>query len=222
MIVFFGIIILIYIIYLKFNSSQINPIEKYELIQFQKQWNKDLPRLKERITKGEFDNIKAEKSKWERYKKPYTKPLPEFPDMRENNSTLYGIDSNNNGVRDDLEILAVKEFWNDRDVVEVVFAGIRANDYDIYLYKNNLINYKTIDEILRRVDIYVPCYIKITSDFNRDEKIYKKYNNTPERKKVEKIILKNLGGHIGHSQKTTKEFCKKWIEESKSWIYRNK
>jgi hypothetical protein len=41
---------------------------------------------------------------------PYTEELPPVPDQKLNNSTLFGIDFNNNGVRDDLEHWIVKEF----------------------------------------------------------------------------------------------------------------
>jgi len=142
--------------------------------------------------------------------------LPELPDEKENNSTLLGIDSNGNGVRDDLEILTVKEFGNDRDIVEVVFAGVRRRDYSVYIYMNNLINYNSIEKIIKDGDITVDCFIDMTGDYSGDDIIYYKYYNTPERKKVEKAIIKGLGGHIDRGREITKEFCEKGIEESKT------
>jgi len=48
--------------------------------------------------------------------------LPDEPDVELNNSTLLGIDSNNNGIRDDVEIYIVKRFSQDLDFPKTKIA----------------------------------------------------------------------------------------------------
>ena len=60
----------------------------------------------------------VEEYKWE---------LPPIPDKKLNDSTLLWIDSNNNGVRDDLEVHIVRYYWADKMVVEAFFAYVRSN-----------------------------------------------------------------------------------------------
>ncbi|MDR2152872.1 MAG: hypothetical protein LBO72_08625 [Helicobacteraceae bacterium] len=53
--------------------------------------------------------------------------LPPYPDPKVNDSTLLGIDSNNNGVRDDVERWLIFKYKDDhRIVTEIGFQGARA------------------------------------------------------------------------------------------------
>ncbi|MDR0408574.1 MAG: hypothetical protein LBH45_06650 [Campylobacteraceae bacterium] len=54
--------------------------------------------------------------------------LPPCPDPKENDKTLLGIDSNNNGVRDDVERwLIVKYKDHHKIVTEIGFQGAKAS-----------------------------------------------------------------------------------------------
>jgi hypothetical protein len=56
--------------------------------------------------------------------------LPPYPDPTENDKTLLGIDTNNNGVRDDVERWLIFRYKNDhRIVTEIGFQGARADQF---------------------------------------------------------------------------------------------
>jgi len=61
--------------------------------------------------------------------------LPPEPDEKLNNSTLLGIDSNNNGVRDDVErwIFLEMEIYNGYEKIEQVIAMQKAKAYQMAL-----------------------------------------------------------------------------------------
>jgi len=219
-IIFYIILIIGYVVYLNFNSSQINPIEKYYLKEFREEWNKNLPELKKKIENNEFTEL-APNSKWERIMIPYGELLPEYPNEKNNNSTLLGIDSNGNGVRDDLEILTVKEFGGDRDVVEVVFAEIRSYDYDIYIYENNLMNKENLQNVIDHTSLQVRCFNFLSSLYYSDTEIFKKNLNTKNRQKVYENVSRSLLG-VSKYKNISQKDCRDWIKETKSWDFRNK
>jgi len=53
-------------------------------------------------------------------------PVPPEPDKTTNVATLAGIDSNNNGVRDDVERLVAEDFGGDKMAYQQAFAHARA------------------------------------------------------------------------------------------------
>lgn len=52
--------------------------------------------------------------------------LPPEPDPKINNSTLLGVDSNNNGVRDDVERYIIKTYKDEKIAIEIGFQLARA------------------------------------------------------------------------------------------------
>jgi hypothetical protein len=52
--------------------------------------------------------------------------LPPKPDPVVNNSTLLGVDSNDNGVRDDVEIYIIKKYKDEKIAIEIGFQIARA------------------------------------------------------------------------------------------------
>jgi len=151
---------------------------------------------------------------------PYTEPLPEMPDEEENNSTLFGVDSNYNGVRDDLEILVVKEFGYDRDIIEAVFAGLRSNDRDLFFAKNDSIE-ENRQEILNNTSYKVDCYIRLTGDYGQSKSwkiIEKSSYNTAERKLLNEKVNNEVHGVMGVV--ATEEPCNEFYERTKSWNIR--
>ena len=215
--------------------------ERSEMIRFVNEHNSTLESKIEEIQKTEkVDNnysvnvkkhrkIKKYEDGTEREVLPYTKELPPMPDEEENNSTLFGVDSNNNGVRDDLEIMVVKKFGDDRDLVESFFASLRADNYDNYLAKealennNGHISDEDIQKIIDDIHLSVRCigyYDSKTLDI-LIKSIHEKEYNTPERKKIDKVVMRNLRGGGGDPEDITDKTCKDYIEKTKTYEFSN-
>ena len=72
--------------------------------------------------------------------------LPPEPDEKLNNSTLLGIDSNDNGVRDDVERFIVKKYVNDHKIVtEIGFQLARAYQKILDNPLDTEVNHATLD-----------------------------------------------------------------------------
>ena len=152
---------------------------------------------------------------------PYTKPLPELPNEEENNSTLYGVDSNENGVRDDLEIAIVKEFGYDREIVEVVFAEVRSQNYNMYLAENFIdengkIPLEYEEEITGNIFLGSTCRRFIDdSIFNRvDKQIFSNIHNTHKRESLREIVGRSIYGGTPVPEITQKT-CQDFIQKTK-------
>ena len=115
--------------------------------------------------------------------------LPPEPDPKINNSTLQGIDSNNNGVRDDVERWIYKTY-KDKHPVHIDIAMQAGRDY-----KKVLKAPERAKEITRIVDSVISCesyYMVYAKYFNQpilvkeriDDKVNRKYFNTRERKRI--------------------------------------
>ena len=151
---------------------------------------------------------------------PYTKDKPPIPNEEENNSTLYGVDSNGNGVRDDLEILAIEQFGYDRELVESIFAGVRTYDYDMYVVDNNLLEDKNVmKEVINNIDRMVGCNYIYAGNLDDGEDIYNKYGDTLEREKNIKYIARRLHG-VADDFVTNEKNCKEFFEKTKEYNYR--
>ena len=89
--------------------------------------------------------------------------LPPEPDPTINNATLLGVDSNNNGVRDDVERWIVKQFVNAPKVaIEVKFQIVRAYQKVIENPGNAHETYKVLDAALDCESAFVvDIYAKI-------------------------------------------------------------
>ncbi len=70
--------------------------------------------------------------------------LPPEPDPAVNNATLLGIDSNNNGVRDDVERYVIQTYKDEKIAVEIGFQVARAFNVVI----ENPENAKEVDRVL--------------------------------------------------------------------------
>jgi len=200
---------------------------KIELPKFVKEHNATIAKKAQKTKKKIVENPDGTK----REVLPYTKELPPMPDEEENNATLFGVDSNDNGVRDDLEILAVKMFGKDRDLTEAVFSGVRANSYDIYLAKKTIeqkkgyISDEDIQQIRNDISVYIDCisYYGGMSEniLSKSKKFDSYYDNTPERKKMDRIIMNNLRGGGEDPDNITDKFCKDYIEKTKTYEFSN-
>ncbi len=156
--------------------------------------------------------------------------LPPEPDPTINNSTLLGIDSNNNGVRDDVERWIILRYQNDanypktKTAIAIQFAKayqyIIANDPK-YSYENK--TYKKVDYALdcqgymRHHEIR-KYHLRGTeiAKFHIENRIYdnsfrEKLFNTKERLKAYFYYNSSLSGHTygggGGVLSSTKDKC---------------
>ena len=213
----------------KKKEKERNEKMKIELPKFVKEHNATIVKKAQKTKKKIVENPDGTK----REVLPYTKELPPMPDEEENNSTLFGVDSNDNGVRDDLEIMVVKKFGDDRDLVGSFFASLRADNYDNYLAKealennNGHISDEDIQKIIDDIDMTVGCiaYYDGVSSFKALDTltgiIHGKEYNTPERKKIDKVVMHNLRGGGGDPEYFTDKLCKDYIEKTKTYEFSN-
>lgn len=89
--------------------------------------------------------------------------LPPDPDPKINNSTLLGIDSNNNGVRDDVERYILQTYGEEKITIEIAFQVSRAYDVVIEHPENAWETYKIIDAALD-CESYFRNYANIFGD----------------------------------------------------------
>ena len=190
------------------DTSSKQQVKKEEFI-----YNKDYGK-----SEAELDgDVKAE---------PYTGLLPEAPDMEENDATLLGIDSNNNGVRDDIEIEIVDRFGDDKNLVEAFFASNRSSQYAYSLAENDMLTEENIQKIMDNVHYDIKCsalYFRKSKYVNNYEDFYNAYkdieNNlldTSKRKKIEKKIAHSFLGGGGYTD-ANEESCKAFFERTKSF-----
>ncbi|MDR2153007.1 MAG: hypothetical protein LBO72_09315 [Helicobacteraceae bacterium] len=94
--------------------------------------------------------------------------LPPYPDPKVNDSTLLGIDSNNNGVRDDVERWLIFKYKDDhRIVTEIGFQGARASQEILKASPNTYEEALAVDEIMRKAfdcNSYFKSYAKVYGD----------------------------------------------------------
>ncbi len=120
--------------------------------------------------------------------------LPPQPDPKINNSTLLGIDSNNNGVRDDVERYIYKTYTEPLEI-GIFMQSARA-------YQKQIENPSLAHETVKYSDDALSCsfYLLDTEQIINDE--YQYYKN---EKKLEKILLNTIERHIAY-QKYNSQF----------------
>ena len=189
------------------DTSSKQQVKKEEFI-----YNKDYGK-----SEAELDgDVKAE---------PYTGLLPEAPDMEENDATLLGIDSNNNGVRDDIEIEIVDRFGDDKNLVEAFFASNRSSQYAYSLAENDMLTEENIQKIMDNVHYDITCsslYFKKSRYENNEDYfedldyIDNNWRNTNLRKNMSKKIAHLFSGQANDFDRTEKS-CKAFFERTKSF-----
>jgi len=155
---------------------------------------------------------------------PYTEPLPEMPD--EATAKAMFVDTNNNGVRDDVEIAIVKEFGDDKELVKSYFAQARSFEYRQYIAENDLLYGEYLQKAVDNVRLDVDCRYFVFKSRNIEEAenflkgngydLYEIYNNTSDREKNNDMVYRAFHGHSS-AVKVTEESCEKFFEESKTW-----
>jgi hypothetical protein len=128
--------------------------------------------------------------------------LPPEPDPAINNSTLLGIDSNSNGVRDDMERYIVKTYGKEEITIQIGFQVSRAYDTVIEHPENAWETYKVLDAALD-CESYFRNYANMFGDpiliKNRlsNSKLFKSLQlNTKERIRGYLLHDKKLSGGV--------------------------
>jgi len=107
--------------------------------------------------------------------------LPSEPDPKINNATLLGIDSNNNGVRDDVEIW-IYETYKDKHPIYIDIAMQAARGYKLVLEYP-----EKARELYHEVDKAAYCELYYTYDadeFNEPILVTKEIDNRYFRHKI--------------------------------------
>ena len=139
--------------------------------------------------------------------------LPPMPDKKLNNATLKGIDSNNNGIRDDVEIFVLKQHYKpirrELTLVEAKFhqailtrPSSEAVEINAEQSKVSACSWYMYDTGLITGDEYSHGY---------DDEVKKTYNTIERIRKVSEYE-KSLSGSVLEipSKYMTKENCKKF------------
>ena len=158
----------------------------------------------------------------------YMWELPPIPDEKINNSTLLGIDSNNNWVRDDLEIWIVENFSRDKMVVESFFAYVRSNALNKVIQRDGLFTDELYQEdiaIRLKLSIYCSDNVLIVSNYWYDsiesyllrKKFRKDINDTSIRKQNAKDFSRNMSGRVWKQVENNENICNDFFEETKTY-----
>lgn len=142
--------------------------------------------------------------------------LPPEPDPKINNSTLLGIDSNNNGVRDDVERW-IYETYKDKHPIYIDIAMQASRGYKLILetperakeIHNKVRKARHCEAYYRYSAKYFNEPILIKSDFSTKYLRKKIYFNTQERKDVynQYDTLLSGGSYTLPSDKERKDAC---------------
>ncbi len=157
---------------------------------------------------------------------PYTGELPPMPDKKLNDSTLLWIDTNANGVRDDLEREIVETYGSDKMVVEAFFAYVRSRLLDLLitqegrftddLYEDNISVRSRLSTWCRAKYLNESLFINdITELYNISQEFSKLIYNTNFRKKINKEFFSNLDNKLLLWWLVSKEECEIFFEKSK-------
>lgn len=112
--------------------------------------------------------------------------VPPEPDVAANNATLAGVDSNSNGVRDDVERKIAQQFGNDPSKYQSVFNYAKT-EQDLIVNGN--------------YENYIKAVRCKNHSANESDIVTKAYLNTPERVRKYGQVL------AGKSLSVTKEGC---------------
>lgn len=135
--------------------------------------------------------------------------LPHEPDPVINNSTILGIDLNDNGVRDDIEIFIIKKYKNDHKIVtEIGLQGAKAYQMIVDNPLDTDANHKAINDA-RDCNSYFRTYAKYFNEpLLTDEYISRAYKklqlNTKSRVRTYIEYDRQLSGGVFTSTKSGK------------------
>lgn len=107
--------------------------------------------------------------------------LPIEPNKSEDNSTLKGIDSNNNGVRDSIERLVTLKHYKDEDRVNILIKSTQAYENSVDAYEEGDVD--KVKQLRREMDLYDTCYWRI---YRESPGLLESKKDTEAREQLEK------------------------------------
>ena len=134
------------------------------------------------------------------------KNLPPDPGANAD-KTVQGIDANNNGIRDDVELVIFQEYPNSAKTRAVLLQYALALQMETI---QPIVNTETVTEVVREQSRAYACIGEILTRDDNNKKIMDKYFkdgnnlrsfvkekqlNTPERKKYRTDFLENIGSY---------------------------
>lgn len=140
--------------------------------------------------------------------------LPPEPEATVNNSTLLGMDVNDNGVRDDVERYIIKTYKDEKIAIEIGFQIARAYN-TVIEDPNNAEETTKVMEYAQDCEIYFTTYAKLYGeDFilsnEIDSKKFKSMNlNTKERIRAYLQYNSALSGGVFTLEKGIKDMKRK-------------
>lgn len=197
------------------NSSQEQPVKDKARVS-------DVPALEKNSTDVDYEENELQiTNDWKT--SVYTDPLPEIPSKQD---AIHGFpDTNNNGVRDDIEILVVKQWGDHKVMVETFFAQSRTSQYDIDAVSDGEITkdeIKKSNELLAKDGACRFFYYTNTvgsADEYFQEKTYeivsKNYYNSLTRLGYLEEMRKAVHGSISRSVKMDHEKCQDYFRQTK-------
>jgi len=124
--------------------------------------------------------------------------LPPEPNLEENNSTILGIDSNNNEIRDDWERAIVFEFYDDQIALNLYKQYAKNSTQLTKAFENeNKAKYKSLKDDKLEITSCMGYYDKQNS--LGVENIIKMEENT--RQRLFHIVERDAGSYLGSSPK---------------------
>lgn len=131
---------------------------------------------------------------------------PDFPNDKENDKTLEGMDSNHDGVRDDIEIW-INRTSKDQNVRKVLKEYYRSEINFLSLYMKESIDKQAINKQDAYIQSVLSC-IALPADYI--DKINKLILNSPLRIKANYIYGHTIvNGLIANKLATQDNICKK-------------
>ena len=140
--------------------------------------------------------------------------LPPEPDKTINNSTLLGIDSNNNGVRDDVEIWILKKYKDKHPIyTEIAMQDGRVRKIVLESPQKAKESFNSVTSALTCYSYYSDCSennssIHVDIDITYNQSFEEKFYNTENRKKAHREFGAALSGG---------SYTIPWCSESKKY-----
>ena len=117
--------------------------------------------------------------------------LPPIPDQAENDATIEGIDKNNNGIRDDVELAIFKKYPSDKKARGAALQYASAEQ----MYLTKVFNTETWKAVAEETGRAVGCLINSELNFKELETIEGLVANTQKRKETRTKAFEFITSH---------------------------
>ncbi len=117
--------------------------------------------------------------------------LPPTPDKTENDSTVAGIDKNNNGIRDDVELAIFKKYPNDKKSRAAALQFVKAEQ----LYLTKVVNTETWKAVAEETGRAQLCTLDARMSWEEFERLGDLVSNTQLRKETRTKAFEFITSH---------------------------